>query len=179
MRQLGLAMLNYVNAHEGRFPRTDHDGTKQSWVLTLSDFLEDVDQVRVCPDDPKADARLEAEGTSYLLNQYLVMSIPGSANRIAKLQATSRTIAALEGANARRADAVTDHAHTADWFSAGNVRNGFVWIRIANELQPDRHGGGANYLFVDGHVQYVQSAQIQEWATEGVQFIAPDRFPRE
>lgn len=179
MRQLGLALLNYTDVHNGKFPRTDHDGTQASWIHTLADFVEDVDAVRICPEDVQMDSRLTSRGTSYLMNQYLVMSVPGSVDRIDKLQATSRTIAAFEGADTRRIGSSVDHAHAADWFSDANLQNGFVWLRIVTDVQPDRHRGSANYLFVDGHVQAVTSTQIKGWAVEGVPFAAPDSFPRD
>ena len=179
MRQLGIGLQNYLDVHQGRFPHSDHQGLKESWIVTLSDFLENTDAIRICPSDPSGDLRLQHGGTSYLLNQYLVMSVSGGVSRIDQLQATSRTVVAMEGADLRKADSTVDHAHAADWFSEANVRNGFVWLRIASELQPDRHLGAANYLFVDGHVQLIPAERIKSWATKGTRFAAPDLFPRD
>ena len=52
MRQLGLGIAQFTNVHEGNFPFTYHAGNKQTWIVTLAPFLENVDAVRLCPDDP-------------------------------------------------------------------------------------------------------------------------------
>jgi prepilin-type N-terminal cleavage/methylation domain-containing protein/prepilin-type processing-associated H-X9-DG protein len=180
MRQLGIGVLNYAGAHQGKFPRTYHDGDQQSWVYTLAEFLEDVDQVRICPEDPQGQERLVFHGTSFVVNQYLTMQVPGGADDLDKLRATTRTLVALEGANARDPTSFYyEHAHAADWFTPGNIQRGLVWLKIVLEIQPDRHPGNmANYLFADAHVAFVQASQIRLWAQEGANFAAPDSWPR-
>ncbi|MGD9634544.1 MAG: DUF1559 domain-containing protein [Pirellulales bacterium] len=73
MRQIGLAIHEYCDAHGGRFPTTMHnlsDGLsddpnkspqelaeeaeklkEQTWIYTLAPYLESVDEVRLCPED--------------------------------------------------------------------------------------------------------------------------------
>ena len=50
-RQLGLAIAQFTNSHDGHFPRTSHEGSGRSWVNTLSPYLENVDEIRICPAD--------------------------------------------------------------------------------------------------------------------------------
>ena len=176
LRQIGLAMLNYAGANGGRLPRSVHAGEHSSWVFTLADFLERVDEVKLCPEDPSRELRVAQASSSYLLNQYLVMSVPGHVDSLDRLRASSRTLVSLEAAG--RVSPGADHAHTADWFSPGNVRGGFVWLRLVNEVQPKQHGTGSNYLFADGHVAWVPESLLAEWATAGVNFAKPDEFPR-
>jgi prepilin-type N-terminal cleavage/methylation domain-containing protein/prepilin-type processing-associated H-X9-DG protein len=91
MRQLGLAVHQYCDAHKGQFPKTHHDDEQQSsvssnsgnqpefWIDTLAPYLESVDEVRMCPEDL---ARIEKEydetklRTSYALNDYLRLPTP-------------------------------------------------------------------------------------------------------
>lgn len=73
MRQIGLAIHEYCDAHDGRFPQMMHgldDGStddpdktaeelaeeaeaqkRQTWIYTLAPYLESVDEVRLCPED--------------------------------------------------------------------------------------------------------------------------------
>src|SRR5690348_14675085 len=53
LRQLGLAIHMYANIHDGYIPDSCHDGDIPfSWVNTLAPFHENVDSIRICPDDP-------------------------------------------------------------------------------------------------------------------------------
>jgi prepilin-type N-terminal cleavage/methylation domain-containing protein/prepilin-type processing-associated H-X9-DG protein len=73
MRQIGLAIHQYCDAHQSRFPTTTHNLSdslpddpnltqedllqkadelkKQTWIYTLAPYLESVDEVRLCPED--------------------------------------------------------------------------------------------------------------------------------
>ncbi|MCG8447999.1 MAG: hypothetical protein MI725_00270 [Pirellulales bacterium] len=45
---------------------------------------------------------------------------------------------------------------------------------MLSEIQPDRHGEAAHYLFADGHVQALAAATLQNWAGQGYNFALPD-----
>lgn len=73
MRQIGLAIHEYCDAHDGRFPQMMHglsddssddpDKTREelareaearkqrTWIYTLAPYLESVEEVRLCPED--------------------------------------------------------------------------------------------------------------------------------
>src|SRR5688572_26282735 len=54
MRQIGLAIHQFCDAHRGRFPIMWHDqesDVKTTWIHTLAPYLESVDKIRLCPDD--------------------------------------------------------------------------------------------------------------------------------
>jgi prepilin-type processing-associated H-X9-DG protein len=181
LRQLGLAMAMYTNDHNGHFPRTSHVLDK-SWVLTLSPYLEKVDSMRICPEDPLRAQRLEQGGTSYVLNEYLVREIDGptgervSVRRIDDLEATSQTLVTLEAAaGAAQVTVLYDHAHLSDWFSTKSVQKRRTWGKLLKEIQPDRHGPVSHYLFADGHVRAIPSEVLQNWALEGYNFGLPNR----
>lgn len=60
MRQLGLAFHQYADVHRGDFPLIAHDhGRKQSWIYSLSDWLENVDEIRFCPEDIELQEKSE------------------------------------------------------------------------------------------------------------------------
>lgn len=179
LRQIGIGLHNFGLAHNGEFPRTYHAGNDQSWIYTLAAFVESVDEIRTCPEDPFFEQRLLYKGTSFVISQYVAMESAGSVRRIDQLQATSKSIAVFEGANSRPPDSFYyEHAHAADWFSPANLKLGLVWHALEQEVQTDRHAGSvSHYLFVDSHVAPMASATIQDWAARGVNFAAPDSFP--
>src|SRR4029079_9186007 len=73
MRQIGLAVLQFGDTHKGQFPDWDHTATgKSSWIYTVAGHLENVDEIRLCPDDFLLFERRYMKSTSYVINDYLV-----------------------------------------------------------------------------------------------------------
>jgi len=195
MRQIGLAVLQFCDSHKGQFPDWYHtSGGGDSWISTVADYLEKVDEIRLCPDDFLLFERRYMKSTSYVLNDYLVeKGVAGAIRNLNKLQATSRTIVMFEGADRRRqvkpdphqydsakdeyiyATVKYDHAHASQWFSQLNRDNsGFVDQSVKNDIQPDRHTQAANYLYADGHVEVISSQTIDEWIAAGIDFARPE-----
>lgn len=188
MRQIGLALHNFADTHGGRFPEVvGHDPSvtdQQSWIYTLGPYMEDVDLMRICPDDPLGPERLEDEETSYVLNAYLaiVINVPlgggaeiqnvhGSVKNINKIKATSKTIAMFEGTEGVH----NEHLHSYDWFSEANIRNEKVFDFVSGEVAVDRHDGVANYLYLDGHVSSISADEIQDWCIQPFNFAKPQK----
>jgi prepilin-type N-terminal cleavage/methylation domain-containing protein/prepilin-type processing-associated H-X9-DG protein len=193
MRQIGLAVLQYCDTHDGEFPewwhaKRDEDDPEGlvSWIYTLAPYLEAVDAVRVCPEDKYHSQRLLVKASSYVINDHLAAKeVPNSVRNINKLRATSRTIVAFEGADEPEpkpkesgdepATAVTrDHAHASQWFSKKNITFGWVELRVKEDLQLDRHFRCSNYVYADGHVDVIPATQIEEWIGELVNFGLPE-----
>jgi prepilin-type N-terminal cleavage/methylation domain-containing protein/prepilin-type processing-associated H-X9-DG protein len=206
LRQIGLGVLQFCDAHKGEFPEyyhakheeTDLDGT-YSWIYTIAPHLESVDEVRLCPDDFLLAERRYMKGSSYVINDYLADNkAPNKVRNINKLRATSRTIVAFEGYDQRYeknphqyketdgndedkkpdeflfADPKYEHAHCSLWFSELNVSNGLVDQAVRTDILPDRHTDQSHYLYVDGHVDVIPAAQIDEWIEAGVNFGQPE-----
>ncbi len=56
LHQLGIGIQQYAQASGGHFPWTYHAATTNSWIVTVAPFLENVDEIRLCPDDPLGEA---------------------------------------------------------------------------------------------------------------------------
>jgi prepilin-type N-terminal cleavage/methylation domain-containing protein/prepilin-type processing-associated H-X9-DG protein len=210
LRQVGLGWLSHTEAHRGLFPRTDHEknalGHSQSWVFTMAPWIESCDAIRICPTDSRANERRAALATSYLLNSFVSMAIPGAVDRMVKLSASSRTLVTFEISPRMAPKAANDHAHPHDWFSPGNLAQdarypGWIWFTSQGEAnfgdcavpatgsgsaRTDRlHVGQANYLCADGHVETISSATVAAWvaaaaaAPDQPTFAMPDALPRE
>ena len=178
MRQLGLAIIGYCDAHDGEFPHTMHSGVERSWVYTLAPYMESVDEIRICPEDPIAGERLRTNGTSYVTNDYVIndqspLVASEKARYLRQVQSTTRTIAALEGSDARGAEFENEHAHASLWFKPYKVSHGLVLWFIEQDVMLRRHAESSNYLYLDAHVEAIPAEQVRQWAAEGFNFAKP------
>jgi prepilin-type N-terminal cleavage/methylation domain-containing protein/prepilin-type processing-associated H-X9-DG protein len=181
LRQLGLSILQFCDSNDGEFPEWWHAKHKEddvagihSWIYSLAPYLENVDAIRVCPEDILAVQRLEAKATSYLINDYIARKeVVGSKHNLRQILTTSRTIALFEIADRLSATASNEHVHASLWFAPYYVRNGEVLYQIQQEVQIDRHQQSAHYLYLDGHVDSVSATQIAQWVDEGFEFAKP------
>jgi prepilin-type N-terminal cleavage/methylation domain-containing protein/prepilin-type processing-associated H-X9-DG protein len=189
LKQIGLAIHMHCNSNRGRFPRSTHAtmNFEETWIYTLAPYMENVDSVRICPEDPRGRERMENQGTSYLLNEYVCEPGPDEALSINFLESTSRTIVVFTASDSRGTAITDDHTHSRNWFRAPLTN---AWARIVADIQPDRFSGAApgspvamratgyaNYLFADGHVELIPGQQIKTWADAGINFALPSRCP--
>lgn len=176
-RQIGLALHQFCNAHQGHFPETMHtivdaDETK-SWIYTLGPYMENVDEIRICPDDLRAEEKLEKKLTSYVLNDYLTVPGGEAIVNLYDLPSTHSTLMGFEASDKLPLSFYHEHIHAKSWFKRSNVRDGKVWEAIQADVQTDRHSLGANYLYADGHVKFMAEAEVREMADEAINFAAP------
>jgi prepilin-type N-terminal cleavage/methylation domain-containing protein/prepilin-type processing-associated H-X9-DG protein len=195
LHQIGLAVLQYCDAHRGRFPEWGHSVTEKSWIYTIADRLENVDEMRLCPEDFLLHERRYMKSTSYVLNDYLVRTdVAGAVSSLNKLQATSKTIVLFEANDYRNgmdppgdphlydpakdefvyATVRFDHTHSSQWFSRLNIDWGIVGLAVKGDIQSDRHSQSANYLYADGHVDTLPASQIDEWIAANFDFARPE-----
>ncbi|MCA9231622.1 MAG: DUF1559 domain-containing protein [Planctomycetales bacterium] len=177
LRQVGLALHQYCNAHRGRFPETMHTivdaDEKKSWIYTLGPHMENVDAIRICPEDPRGNQKLEKKLTSYVLNDYVTVPGGDAILNLYDLPETHSTILSFESSDNLPLSFYHEHIHAKAWFKKSNVRDMKVWEAVREELQTDRHTTGANYLYADGHVTFVTEAWIRDMADKTFNFAKP------
>jgi prepilin-type N-terminal cleavage/methylation domain-containing protein/prepilin-type processing-associated H-X9-DG protein len=199
LKQIGLALHMYCDDNGRQFPRSVHGDSfhpEHSWVFSLAPYVENVDKIRICPMDPKADARLHPQGntprgTSYPINGYITTyvniprPVPECINRIDLLRSTTRTITVFTVSDQRGTGAQNDdHVDPWEWFDP--LRVGSEWRFLLRDIQPDRFlgtdgrnttdehtSGYANYLYADGHVESIGASQIKQWADSRFNFAKP------
>jgi prepilin-type N-terminal cleavage/methylation domain-containing protein/prepilin-type processing-associated H-X9-DG protein len=179
MRQIGIAMQHYCELHKGRFPETAHSGANKSWIYTLAPHMENVDEIRICPEDEFRVERLDARTTSYVISNYITStSSPKAIRSLYKLQATNRTMVVFEGAEdpkLRPIEPKYDHAHPTNWFASWSAEDSSpVVAAVTKEVQLDQHLDGAHYVYADGHVELRPAGQIHEWIAAGFDFAKPE-----
>jgi len=192
MRQIGLAIHLYAEDNNGFFPETTHGLTgnkamKRSWIFTLKPYVSDVNEIRICPADPKRKERLANGLSSYVLNEYIAVDnidpfgrIVGSSYRnMYKLKRPSQTITTFVGADNLSVSITSDHTHSRLWFlPAPNI----PWNAIRKDIQPDRYclsksldntNGSSLYLYADSRVDTIKAKELKEIADKYENFAKP------
>lgn len=131
-RQIGIATINFAQAHRGKWPywdvdhgNDDDESGKKTWIDALEPFTESVAEIRICPDDPLRETRrngLPGSGiefadpnhpdptkrftprTSYALSGFVTYRANGSVLTYDKVVSKTKTIIAYEIASHRYFD---------------------------------------------------------------------------
>jgi prepilin-type N-terminal cleavage/methylation domain-containing protein/prepilin-type processing-associated H-X9-DG protein len=197
LHQLGLGMQMYINNNNGHFPFTYHDdptaaqmasGSSTSWITTIGAYCEKVDDMRLCPEDPLEEDRVDPNasgirGTSYVINEYVAVPPDQSGPtdgyavfNINFMRDTHSLVVLFEGADTR-VNASEDHAHCSQWYAPQRVARGQAWPFILSEVNPQQHYDCANYLYADGHAATVSfsefSRQVNDDMKNGTNSFRP------
>lgn len=187
MRQLGIAIRMYADDNNGGLPETMHStfgNATRAWVYSLTPYTTKVDEIRICPADPRGAERTRVGGTSYVFNGYLADPPPdedadGFYRNLEALPAPTSTHVLFVLSDQKAPRAYDDHVHSYFWFL--NPDPNRIWREITAEIQPDRFNGSrsdrlqgqANYLFADLHVKAMPSRQIFGYAQRRFNFVKP------
>ena len=170
LRQIGLATLQFADAHQGRWPETTHTVEadpvtglfNRAWIFTLAPFIESVDAARICPDDPLGPERLKSRFTSFTLNGWLSSEAEPSFSNLRKINETKRSIMVFELSERQGIDDYADHVHSFSWFSTTNIEDDTVYSKgVSVEVAVARHSMTAHYLYCDGHVENIADSDIR------------------
>lgn len=181
LRNIGIALRLYAEDHGGKFPETTHSADlDRAWVYQLEIYLGDFDNIRVCPEDPKRKERINARGTSYLLNSYIFVPevdpfgkpVGPALNRLSAIPEPSRTLIAFTCSDRTGTGPGNDHTHSNQWSS---------WSAVVRDISPGRFGGTtadaakgrSNYLYVDGRVESMRAAEVKRRIEAGTNIAYP------
>lgn len=193
LRQIGLAMHQYTDVHVGKFPAMSHGGRDrlESWVNSLAPYMENVDDIRLCPDDLDRQEDRSGRITSYTINGYLrevtrneqflyegtddESMLDDFADSLHRIAATHTTIVMFEAG--ATVESGYDHIHNWEWFTEKYPTADDRIGQIRRDIVIDRHQGAvANYLYADGHVEAIPASQIEEWVSEDFNFARPAKL---
>lgn len=124
IRQVALGVILFAEGHRGRFPsrtHTEDDNRYLHWIQGVAPFVESVDAIRLCPDDPLGTLRMNGlpgsgedyadprhpdpekrftPRTSYVANGYLsfddTVADAKSVNNLEKIPARSKAVMLFE-----------------------------------------------------------------------------------
>jgi prepilin-type N-terminal cleavage/methylation domain-containing protein/prepilin-type processing-associated H-X9-DG protein len=175
LRQIGLAMNMYAEDANGILPGTSHSSLSNSWVYSLAPYIANVDKIRICPTDKKREERLLNRGTSYIMNEYTSVPaldpfgdpIPTEPvwNKLGGIKRPCDTILVFEISDRQGTGTGQDHTHSRNWLNG--------WSSVLDDIQPDRHGTTANYLFADWHVGKLKAEDLKKRLSTGDNFARP------
>lgn len=160
LRQFGVAMHLYADENGGRLPSNGHhresDGSSLSWTETLKVYLGD-DFIGRCPSVPDHPARI-----TYALNDLLTHPEDGSGIPITSCRDPAAILLVAEIARNQS----TEHFHF-----RGAARGRISPAMFRSSVHVECHGAGANYLFVDGHVENLAWTEIEKRLNESEQYF--------
>jgi len=175
LRQIGLGMNMYAEDANGYLPGTAHSSLSNSWIFSLAPYIANVDRVRICPADKKAEDRVLNRGTSYIMNEYTSTPAldpfgnpnPGEPtwNKLSSIPHPTDTILIFEISDQSGTSTGQDHTHSRNWLNG--------WNSVLTDIQPDRHGATANYLFADWHVTALKPVPLRKRIESGDNFAKP------
>jgi len=183
MRQIGLAMTMYADDNKGWLPETTHGNpTNYSWIFTMSNYVANVDRIRICLADTKAQARITNNASSYTMNEYTSVDqvdpfggIIETYRNVERLKRPTDTITVFEVADGASLAVTSDHTHSRSWFQG--------WKSVLVDIQPDRHRiggantdhtqGAANYLYAEGHVAPIKATTLKKRYDSGENIAKP------
>ncbi|MBC8137918.1 MAG: prepilin-type N-terminal cleavage/methylation domain-containing protein [Fibrella sp.] len=168
-RQISLGFLQYFQDYDEMFPHVK--GTSPWTTSGVEPYMKSKALLR-CPDDnsigwdavPPATPRV----TSYNLNGYLA---PGNSNvthggnfpELASISNPAKLIFLAESAE-MRTDGVTPftgsyfHAHV--WNPPVSTSHWVVAKNLPDDIITDRHAGGFNAAYLDGHCKWAKWSQV-------------------
>lgn len=172
MRQLGAASMAYSADNNMQFPGSVHGRSMgiKSWRLTLPPyFLSDKESANFNPNDEGVDLRTfrcpcdkdKERKYTYIINDFLDMTSS------AKVSSPAETFLFAEAVE--KYDPSVDHFHFSE-FGGGSVSS----AAFAKDVAVEGHSNGANYLFSDGHVEYLSWKVVKERLSDpNSQFVSP------
>lgn len=171
VKQTTLAVMMYAQDYDERLPITmepdDHGGTLvlHMWWSGIGPYIQN-EQIRYCPSDP--DISDPDIWGSYLMNALLTVGgrslaeVPKPAETILMAE-RARDWASLDGHDAGDQfnpyyDLCYDCFVNEGGSSGGSWTAGTItWPPVFKErLDTERHNGGANYGFLDGHAKWMR-----------------------
>lgn len=151
MRQIGAAMQMFAGDHDGRLPSLDHAG-QTSWTNSLGAFLG-TNFIGRCPALKHYAERIRV---TYGWNDMLTEAGTWQGLPLARVAHPSATMVVAEK---QPGAGNLDHCHFRG--SLGS-RGRISPARFETEVNTGAHGGTANYLFVDGHVENLDADEVRK-----------------
>ena len=168
LAQLGKGMLMYAADNQMCLPQTMHQA--DSWTNSLTPYVGQ-NLVLTCPCD-----EVRGRTRTYVMNDYLSAAPCGAEylsalnlTRLVNVQKPGRTVFFAELSKTHGTKSIPDHLHLAE-FDGGDIPPEVFQSYVGVE----RHGGKANYLFLDGHVESLAWSQVKTLINQpGARFIDP------
>ncbi|HTR43598.1 MAG TPA: prepilin-type N-terminal cleavage/methylation domain-containing protein [Pseudomonadales bacterium] len=166
LKQIGIASVIYESENADYLPQSQHQG--DSWVGTLQYYLSGTNMYR-CPLETNAMYMF-----SYYINDFLTPNPFGdntlNFSKYTSVPSISSTFFMAEVMD-NAGNEGADHFHFAP---LAGYSASYWALYFQQQVYVTRHNGGANYLFVDGHVDFVQWVVVKRQLLQtGSRFVDP------
>lgn len=150
-RQIGMAVQLYAQDWDEGLPLSHHSGAEAGWLASLRAYGKSRLLGR-CPSDPSSNfGQPDGRVSSYAVNFYFTPD--GGYPRLTGLSRPTETVYMAEV----KENSTSDHFHPMLWVRR---RGSSLVLDPREEIAPERHNGGANYVFLDGHAKWHRLAQL-------------------
>lgn len=170
LHDLGAAAILYATDNGMKLPNTSHQRRTggKSWTITLQEYSSATVTFK-CPCDED-----HARPYTYVINDFLTPNPAGAPNidfsALAKIGDPGSTLLFAEASQTYQN---SDHFHFSDYIGTPIPPAVFE-----DQVAVSRHGGKANYLFVDAHVESLSRKEVQtRLAKSTSRFIDPTPLP--
>ena len=182
LRQLGLATLMYSNDFDDKMPASSHMTGYISWVASLPPYLSynvkatslgSATNILLCPVEKSGSGRIYSYAANdFLMNYITLPNNPSPISKRIQVPIPSETTWMAESSEILLSE---DHFHFAGDTASGE---GYAPNAFFDQVMVQRHFGGANYLFLEGHVDTIKWEIVQTKLTErGGHFVNPHGNP--
>ncbi len=167
LRQIGMASMMYAGDNHMTLPQSTHQKASggKSWLTSLQPYACGTITFK-CPHEPDQKRKF-----TYVINDFLTPKPSGAPpdfnySILAKIDQPEQT---LMFAEASVSYLNSDHFHFAEYYGQKMPPSAFesqVGVRF--------HGGKANYLFADGHLETLPWPDVQRLLRkDGTRFLNP------
>ncbi len=159
MRQIGTAVQLFVGENGGRLPGTSHLGSNSPglWTDALAFYLG-TNFSGKCPAMKKHQDKI-----TYGWNDMLMPSNSTGGDLGLPMAAVKTPSSTLLVAEKAYRNVNTDHLHFYRVLGVGGRGGGRISLtQFKREVEILSHGNSANYLFVDGHIESLNTNEIQK-----------------
>jgi len=182
-RQIGVAFMMYAQDYDEYLPLTTFPVLSNSWTDTVQPYIKNRGIFR-CPSDGSANwERPLANETAVRRASYFLNAWMAGSNIYGRLSAIDSPASVIYMAES--ADNITrDHFHPFYWGNPSEQTSAFMQNLtfdpqrdLTKELALERHQGGFNVAYADGHAKWVKWSQT--WGARTAQIRQGAFDPRQ
>lgn len=150
MKQIGLAMMMYIDDYDERFCKVSPGPPPYTWFAPLYPYTKN-SQILFCP-SLRGKSSSGNPQTDYLLNGCFAQGAP-----LAVFDYPTSQIMVAERIEAKPFRGYKPWPNDGvSWDNLGTYVHGSSPMPHLNKCAKDRHNGGSNYAFADGHAKWLK-----------------------
>jgi prepilin-type N-terminal cleavage/methylation domain-containing protein/prepilin-type processing-associated H-X9-DG protein len=169
-RQISMAFLQYVQDYDEGFPNVKGNSP---WIAAAQPYMKSTVLLRCMDDDSEnfdtpLPGKTAIRATSYTLNGYLApgnstVAQGGNFSTLADIRSPASLIYVTESAKNFTGNYFHAHVYNPPADGSAPAADGGHWkasTNLPDDIATDRHTGGFNAGYLDGHCKWVKFSQV-------------------